>query len=88
MYRVGIESILGISMKGGALHIDPCIPRHWPRYEALVRTLHAEYRIVVENPNGVNRGVRTIELDGATSRESGIPIADATGSHQVRVVLG
>jgi cellobiose phosphorylase len=87
MYRVGIESLLGLTLKQGALHIDPCVPRQWPRYEACLRTEHAEFRIVVENPDGVNRGVRTVEVDGAPVKGD-IPLADATGAHDVRVVLG
>ena len=27
MYRVGLESILGLTRRNGALHIDPCIPQ-------------------------------------------------------------
>ena len=87
MYRVGIESLIGLTLKQGALHIDPCIPRHWPRYEATLRTGSAEFRIVVENPDRVNRGVRTIELDGAPVTGD-IPLGNATGAHDVRVVLG
>ena len=86
MYRVGIESILGLTLKQGALHIDPCVPRHWPRYEVRLRTEHAEFRIVVENPDGVNRGVRSIEVDGAPI--AGDVVLAATGTHDVRVVLG
>jgi cyclic beta-1,2-glucan synthetase len=87
MYRVGIESLLGLTLKRGALHIDPCVPRHWPRYEVRLRTEHAEFRIVVENPEGVNRGVRAVEVDGAPVKGA-IPLADVTGAHDVRVVLG
>jgi len=87
MYRVGIESLLGLTLKRGALHVDPCVPRHWPRYEALLKTERAEFRIVVENPEGVSRGVRTVEVDGTPLRGD-IPLADATGTHTVRVVLG
>ena len=87
MYRVGIESILGLTLKQGALHIDPCVPRDWPRYEVRLRTEHAEFRIVVENPDGVNRGVRSVEVDGAPIAGD-VVLADATGTHDVRVVLG
>ncbi len=87
MYRVGVEAILGISLRSGRLHIDPCIPRDWPRYEVTFRTGGAEFHIVVENPDGVNRGVTAIALDGA-AHEGDIDVADAQGSHEVRVVLG
>jgi cyclic beta-1,2-glucan synthetase len=87
MYRVGIEALLGLTLNRGALHIDPCIPQHWPRYEAVLRTSKAEFQIVVENPEGLTRGVRVVELDGA-ALAGDVPLADAVGAHVVRVVLG
>jgi cyclic beta-1,2-glucan synthetase len=88
MYRVGVESLLGITMVDGAVHIDPCLPKHWPGFEAVLRTARGEFQIVVENPGGVNRGVRTIEVDGQARPDPTLPIADIAGSHRVRVVLG
>jgi cyclic beta-1,2-glucan synthetase len=87
MYRVGIEGLLGLSLRGGALHVEPCIPSSWPGYEAVIKTQQAELRITVENPERVAGGVRRIELDGAAV-EGDIPLVDATGIHVVRVVLG
>jgi cyclic beta-1,2-glucan synthetase len=88
MYRVGIEAILGITRRAGALHIDPCIPRAWPGYEATVAASGATYRITVENPDGVNRGVRRVELDGADVTGTDIPILNDGREHTVRVILG
>jgi cyclic beta-1,2-glucan synthetase len=87
MYRVGIEGLLGLTLDRGALHIDPCIPHHWPRYEAVLKTPQAEIRIGVENPERVTRGVRLVELDG-TPLQRDVPLADLAGTHVVRVVLG
>ena len=86
MYRVGVEGLLGLSLRSGALHIEPCIPASWPGYEAVVRTLHGELRVTVENPEGVTRGVRHIELDG-TVVDGDIPLAGMSGTHTLRVVL-
>jgi cyclic beta-1,2-glucan synthetase len=49
MYRVGIEAILGITFVNGSLHLDPCIPREWPGFEATVTRNATRHRIVVEN---------------------------------------
>jgi cyclic beta-1,2-glucan synthetase len=87
MYRVAMEAMLGISLRGGALHIDPCIPRTWPRYEVVFAPTGAEYRIEVINPEGVSRGVVGIELDG-TIVAGDIPIVRDGASHVVRVTLG
>ncbi len=87
MYRIAIEDLLGLTLRRGALHIDPCIPRNWPRYEAVLTTPQAEIRIVVDNPDGVSRGVRAIELAGGPAPLD-LPLADVAGSHVIRVVLG
>jgi cyclic beta-1,2-glucan synthetase len=87
MYRVAVESILGLTVRHRVLHIDPCIPRQWPRYEAVLTMSRGDVRIVVENPGGVNRGVKTVEVDGVVS-DGSIPFRDVVGSHTVRVVLG
>jgi cyclic beta-1,2-glucan synthetase len=89
MYRVGLESILGLSRRGAALRIDPCIPRHWPGFEMVVTLPRMEYRITVENPNGVNRGVSRLELDGVEQADRGaVPILQDGAVHQVKVILG
>ena len=88
MYRIGIEALLGISLRKGALHIDPCIPKGWPRYEVTFKSSHTPYHIVVENPEGVSRGVRLIEVDGKDCSGEDIPLSDDGVEHSVRVVLG
>jgi cyclic beta-1,2-glucan synthetase len=87
MYRVGIEAILGITLRGGALHIDPCIPRMWPGYQVVFAPQGAQYRIQVDNPAGVSCGVVRVELDGS-SVTGDIPILRDGATHMVRVTLG
>ncbi|MFI4936096.1 MAG: GH36-type glycosyl hydrolase domain-containing protein [Caulobacterales bacterium] len=65
MQRAGIESILGVRVEAGTLTLSPCIPRSWPRFEVTLRFGGARCEIVVENPDGVARGVARAELDGA-----------------------
>ncbi len=90
MYQAGLESILGFRLRGTTLLIDPCIPRAWPGYEIDFRYHSARYEIVVENPQGVSRGVTSSELDGQplTGGGAAIPLADDGVTHRVRVVLG
>jgi cyclic beta-1,2-glucan synthetase len=88
MYRVGVEAILGVKLQGGALRMDPCIPSAWRDYEVTYRTSGAEFRIKVENPDGVCRGVKRVEVDGVAVADLLVPLAGASGVHEVRVVLG
>jgi cyclic beta-1,2-glucan synthetase len=89
MYRAGIEWILGFRVRGGMLHLDPCIPRAWHGLEIRFRHHSARYEITVENPRGVTRGVSRVELDGAPLADgAAITLADDGATHRLRVVLG
>ncbi|MDQ3348378.1 MAG: glycosyl transferase family 36, partial [Acidobacteriota bacterium] len=88
MYRIGVEALLGITLRKGALRIDPCIPRGWPGYEVTFKRGGSTYRIVVENPASVCRGIARLELDGADVTGSDVPVVDDGREHSVRVILG
>ena len=90
MYRVGIEWILGLRLRGSTLFIDPCIPTAWPGFAATFRHRSSRYEISVENPHGVARGVAHAEVDGKRLEGIGaaVPLVDDGATHQVRVVLG
>jgi len=90
MYRTAIESILGIQVRGAVLRINPCIPRTWPGFEIHYRYGSSSYRIAVQNPQGVNRGIAQATLDGQTlpGRPCDIGLLDDGLQHQVRISLG
>ena len=88
MQRAGVEGILGIQIRGSTLHIDPCIPREWPGFEATLVWRSARYRVVVGNPGGVCKGVGSIRLDGADVPAGPVPLLDDGGTHLVEVTLG
>jgi cyclic beta-1,2-glucan synthetase len=88
MYRAGLESILGFKLQGERLMIDPCVPRWWRDFEITYRRGRTTWRIKVENPLGLSRGVATVELDGSLQPNDEIPLVDDSQTHNVRVVLG
>jgi cyclic beta-1,2-glucan synthetase len=88
LWRYGIERVLGLRRRGDTLEIDPCIARGWPGFRAEVRAGEAVYEIVVENPDGVCRGVRSVALDGSPLDAPRIPLEDDGRRHRVVVVLG
>ncbi len=90
MYRAGIEWLLGFRLRGAVLHLDPCIPRAWRRFEITFRYHGSRYEITVENPRGVSRGIAQIEVDGRVL-ESGsvsLPLSADGATHRVRAILG
>jgi len=42
----------------------------------------------VENPNGVNRGVGQVLLDGNSLPDNSIPLVDDDQRHEVHVLMG
>jgi cellobiose phosphorylase len=88
MYRLGLEAILGITCVGRALNINPCIPGNWPGLKVDYRFGTAHYKISVENPEGVNHGVRQILLNGIPLPDNRVPLTDDGRQHAVRVLMG
>jgi cyclic beta-1,2-glucan synthetase len=87
MQRAGMEGILGIQIRGAMLHIDPCIPRHWPGFEVTLVWRSARYRILVANPDGICRGVGSIRTDGADIEAGPVQLIDDGGLHLVEMTM-
>ena len=88
MYRAGLESIVGFKLESTRLRIDPCVPRWWRDFEITYRRGRAVYRIKVENPLGVSRGVVSVQVDGAIQTDGAITLSDDEKTHNVRIVMG
>ncbi|MCY4600584.1 MAG: hypothetical protein OXF27_11785, partial [Acidobacteria bacterium] len=75
--------------QGSNLCVDPCIPREWKHFEISYRHGGTHYRIRVENPKGVCRGVSRLSLDGTLLPGGAlVPLSDDGSDHRVEVVLG
>jgi cyclic beta-1,2-glucan synthetase len=90
MYRTAIEGILGITLHGTVLRIDPCIPRTWPSFEVTYKHGSSRYRIAVENPHAVCRGIIRASFDGRDIPVSpcAIALSDDGSYHYARITLG
>jgi len=88
MYRAAVEYILGFKLEGDRLRIDPCIPRLWREFEITYRRGKTTYRITVENPHSLCRGIAEVKLDGVAQSGDDIGLIDDEQTHEVRVVMG
>ncbi len=88
MYRVGLESILGLKRRGQMFEIDPCIPSTWSEFDISLRVGSTRYEIHVENPNRRCGGVAVATLDGEPADPASIPISSDGLTHAVQIVLG
>ncbi len=87
LYRVGLEAILGFTKRAETLEIDPCIPQDWKEFTIEYRHDDSTYNFFVRNPEGVQKGVTSVVVDG-------VPVAGAISlvsdgkSHEVIVTMG
>ncbi len=82
------EHMLGARPDYEGLRIDPCIPAKWRKCSLRREFRGAVYEIEIRNPEGVNRGVKEVRVDGGTLDGDLIrPHADGR-VHRVRVVMG
>ena len=88
MYRAAVEYILGFKLEGDRLRIDPCIPRGWREFEINYRRGATTYRIKVENPHSLCRGIERVFLDGLEQSSDEIALVDDGQTHQVRILMG
>lgn len=88
LYYAITQYVLGIQPEYNGLTINPCIPSEWKDFEVNRNFRGSQLTIKVSNPNGVQRGVKELKLDGKVMGGDFISVAELTGKHQIEVQLG
>ena len=95
MFRVALESVLGVTLEGGdTLRVAPCIPDTWSGFKVKLRLPDGKtrYEVEVENPTRNAVAVTSATVDGhPASVESGaarVALAADGALHRVSVTLG
>ena len=94
IYRVALESVLGVTLEGGTtLRVRPCVPDDWPGYTVRLRRPDGStWTIEVRNPDGCAEAVRAVRVDDAagTVEDAAARVALAADgrAHRVTVTLG
>lgn len=85
-YYAATQYILGIRPDYDALVIDPCIPAEWQEFSVRRLWRGAWYNIHVSNPDGVEKGVKSICVDGREVES--VPTLAAGCACDVKVIMG
>jgi cellobiose phosphorylase len=86
-YYTAAQYILGIRPDYTGLTIDPCIPR-WERFTVNRRFRGKKMKIRVENPEKVEKGIKSITLNGKIIEGNTIPFEQMKVVNEVVVVMG
>jgi len=83
MYRLLVESLLGLRRSGERLALAPCLPADWDRYELQYRHGASVYLVeVVQDDAGPAR----LQLDGQEQAGLDFPLLDDGAVHRVRLL--
>jgi N,N'-diacetylchitobiose phosphorylase len=86
-YTAVTRWILGVWLTFEGLVVDPCIPAGWKEFEVDRQWRGATFHITVLNPEGVQKGVKAVTLNGDVV-EGPIPPQPAGSVHRVVVTMG
>ena len=85
MYRLSVETLLGLQREGEQLRIAPCVPDHWDTYKIHYRYRDTFYHITIECSAEV---AGSVTVDGVMMNDADlIPLVDDRQEHHVEVVL-
>lgn len=82
------QYILGIRPDYDGLIIDPCIPNTMDGFKAKRDFRGVTYHITVENPSHVEKGIKSVTVDGTLVESNIIPVAKDKSEVNVTVVMG
>ena len=82
------QYILGLKPQPAGMMIDPCIPSSWKGFEATRLFRGKELNITVKNPNGVEKGVKLLKLNGKEIFGNIILFAEMKQVNDVEVIMG
>jgi cellobiose phosphorylase len=87
-YYSATHWVLGVRPEIEGLRIAPCIPKSWPGFKMRRHFRGKVVRIEVRNPNGVNRGLQSLTVDGQRIDGEVIPADRIKPNSKIVAVLG
>jgi cellobiose phosphorylase len=87
MYRLIVESLLGLRLEVDKLRFAPCLPADWKAFKVYYRYRETVYEIdVVQRFDG--KGETSVTVDGVPQPDRAIPLVDDRRKHSAEVVIG
>lgn len=87
-YYAATNHIMGVQPDYDGLVIDPCVPKDWKNFGMTRRFRGKMLDIQVKNPKGVQKGVKSITINGVAIKGNKIPLSKIKAQNTVEVVMG
>ena len=72
MYRLSIETLLGVQLEVDHLSITPCVPAHWDTYKIHYRYRDTLYHITMQRVTDNSEQATEVKVDGVTIHKSSV----------------
>jgi cellobiose phosphorylase len=86
MYRLIVESLLGLRLETDKLRFEPCIPADWESFRVHYRYRETLYTITVHQAPA-NSNETSVTIDGVLQHDNDIPLVDDRQEHSVEVKI-
>ena len=84
MYRLIVESLLGLRLEVDKLYFTPCLPADWEGFKMHYRYRETVYHIaVLQTQTGSD--VMSVTVDGVEQHDKTVPLVDDHREHSVEV---
>ncbi|MDB5802562.1 MAG: NdvB [Rhodocyclales bacterium] len=87
MYRLIVESLLGLRREGDRLSINPCMPDDWKTFSMRYRYGETSYHIAVLRAAAGVEAAMQLTVDGVLQKEAVVVMCDDKAEHGVEVIL-
>jgi cellobiose phosphorylase len=84
MYRLILESLLGLRLEVDKLHVAPCMPADWQYFKVHYRYRETVYHITVTQACNATAAAG-VTVDGIQQNDTAIPLVDDRQEHTVEV---
>ena len=88
MYRLVVETLLGVNLEGDRLRLEPRMPKAWTSFKIHYRHRQTVYHITVVRADGDKNSRDRLCLDGLETPGRTIPLRDDGIEHAVELTLG
>ena len=88
MYRLLIETLLGVNLEGSQLRLVPRIPKGWTSYKVHYRYRQTIYHIAIDRLPEDPTGASQLFLDGKLLGVNTVPLVDDRKEHFVELKFG
>ena len=85
MYRLVVETLLGLQREGDVLRIQPRVPQGWQGYAIEYGFGASRYQIQMQRDPALAAGTTSVVLDGDALDQIGIPLRDDGADHAVEI---